>query len=253
MRTVLATRETRRIVAVSVALARSSHLMGRLTRNRAGQPTTPVRLALSDPARTLREYRCFGAETVGVRGSKSRNPKGHRQLPTQPQSSRARSALRQESAPVLASRKFLKPSDRGKMPNRVGSRIKHKVSQNSGRLSDDLQSRDTTARQDLQERSDAGSHSARSVFEKQGSTASWAGKFAMERSGKTPNDQRCVWEFDEGQGPISSSRVIPKGPSKGLLNFKSRSSRPFFPFSFSFSFSLARAWQNGEESHHACF
>jgi hypothetical protein len=121
VRTVLATRETRRSVAVSVALARSSHLMGRLTRNRAGQPTTPVRLALSDPARTLREYRCFGAETVGVRGSKSRNPKGHRQLPTQPQSSRASVGTEAGECAILASRKFLKPSDPRKdaKPSRI--------------------------------------------------------------------------------------------------------------------------------------
>ncbi|KAI3480709.1 hypothetical protein L1887_57188 [Cichorium endivia] len=90
VRTVLATRGTRRSVAVNIALARSSHPMGPLTRTRARQPTTPVRLSLSDPARTLRGYRCFGAETVGVRGSKSRKSKGHRQLPSQSQSSRAR-------------------------------------------------------------------------------------------------------------------------------------------------------------------
>lgn len=54
----------------------------------------------------------------------------------------------------------------------------------------------------------------------------------MERSGKTPNDQRCVWEFDEG----ARSHFLQSGNSEGSKQGFAQFQEPFVASLFSFFF-----------------
>lgn len=127
------------------------------------------------------------------------------------------SALMQESAPILASRIFLKPSDPRKdaKPSRISDQAQGLTEQWSTLRRPLVKGHDSSP--SFQERADAGSHSARSVLKNRDPPQ--AGQVSSRWSGvaKRQTTKSACGNLTRGQGPISC-RVIPKGPSKGLLN-----------------------------------